>query len=795
MFKNYLITAVRNIRRNKVYSLLNIFGLAIGMAAFILIFLYVRYELSFDRWHDNAGRIYRVVQKQPGNVHLGSDRIAVSPSPLAAALMQDYPQVVSATRINYVPVAPFSYKDKSFVESSGLWVDPYFFKVFSVELVSGNTETALNEYNSILLSESKARKFFGEENPLGKTIQFNNRYDMVVTGIFKDFPKNSHFTSDIMMPFDAQRTLTNRNLDTWGSNSYYTYLLLQEGADPNALEGQLTALFKRYSKGEAWEDTAEFYMQRLTRIHLYSNINFEIAPNGNIKYIYLFSSIAFLILFIACINYVNLATARSAKRSKEVGMRKVVGAHRSQLVKQFLGESTLITFIALCLTLELVTLSLPAFNRFIERDIAFNLVENPGLLIGVLITFAFVALLAGGYPAAYISKFRPISALKSLSDKGKRSSFMRNTLVVFQFVISILLILSTVVVYSQLRFIQNREMGYNREHIVVLRPRDRNLRKQIEVFKSELRGHTDILGVSASTSLPNSISSSSHPSWPGKPEDLDAPIYFCECDYDFVDVFDLKLASGRNFSRDFTSDANGAFLINESAVKTIGWDEPLGKQFYRWDDEPHGQIVGVLKDFHMHSLHQEIAPLYVFLDPENYRYVSIKIRGENIPSTLAFIEKTFKTFSPTFPFEYSFFDEVFDRAYRAEQNIGRLLSIFTMLTIFIACLGLFGLASFTAESRTKEIGIRKVLGAPVPSIIWLLNREYVKKVILAALVAWPIGFYAMSRWLENFAYRIDIGWIPFICSAIVAVLLSLLTVSFQTLRAASANPADSLRTE
>ncbi|MCJ7582126.1 MAG: ABC transporter permease [Candidatus Aminicenantes bacterium] len=794
MFRNYLIIAFRNIKKNKVYSVLNIFGLAIGMAVFILIFLYVQYELSFDRWHQNADRVYRVVQTQPGNMYLGSDRFAVTAAPLAAALMQEYPEVVAATRIDNLRESSFSYGDKKFVENSALWADPNFLKIFSIELLSGNPETVLSDPHSILFSESMAKKYFDNADPLGKTILYNEKHDMVVTGIYKDLPKNSHFTMDIVIPFDAQKTFSNRNLDTWGSSSYFTYFLLQEGADPEALEDKFPALLEKYSKGKGLDNT-KYYLQPLTQIHLHSNINFELAPNSDIKYIYLFSSIALLILLIACINYINLATARSAKRSKEVGLRKVVGAHRHQLFRQFLGESTLITFFALLLTLGLIALSLPAFNRFVEREIAFNPTHNLGLLLGILITFALVALLAGGYPAAHISRFRPISALKSSSERGKKSVFFRNTLVVFQFLISILLILSTIVIRSQLRYIQNKEMGYNREHIVVLRPRDENLRKQIDVFKTNLKGNPDILNVSASSSLPNHVSSSEFADWPGKPEDLDIPIYVCEGDYDFVDVFELKMALGRNFSRKFPSDANGAFLINESAVKVIGWDSPIGQEFGWENEEPFGQVVGVLKDFHMHSLHQEIEPLYVSLRSDISSYVSIKIRGENIPDTLAFIEETFKPFSPTYPFEFSFFDEVFDRAYKAEQKIGSLFNTFSLLTIFIACLGLFGLASFTAETRTKEIGIRKVLGASVPSIIQLLNQEYVKKVILAALVAWPLGFYSMSRWLQNFHYRIKLGVIPFLAAGLIALAIALITVSFQTFRAAAANPADSLHYE
>jgi putative ABC transport system permease protein len=768
MLKNYLLIAWRNINKNKGYSFLNILGLAVGMAVFILIFLYVQHETSFDRWHENADRIIRVVQHQPGNMYLGSDRFAVTQAPLAAALMQEFPEVVAATRIDSSGNVLLTYGEKNFVEKNVHWADPYLFKVFSVELLRGDPETVLTDPNSILFSETMAQKYFGGQDPMGQTVVYIEEHDMRVTGVFKDFPKNSHFTMDIILPFDAKPILMNRKLDSWGSSSFYTYFLLQEEADPALLEGKLPDLYKKYRKDQGW-DSAGYYLQPITSIHLYSNINFDISPGNDIRYIYLFASIAFLLLVIACINYMNLATARSAKRAKEVGMRKVVGARRNQLIKQFLGESTLLSLVSLVLTLGLVVLALPAFNGFIQRDLSFNPLRNPGLLLGVVFTFVLVGLLAGAYPAIYV----------------------------FQFTVSILLILSTVVVRNQLRYIQNKEMGYSREHIVVVTPRDRNLKQQIEALKTELQSHPDVLSVAASSSLPNHVSSQTNAKWPGKPEDLRVPIYVCEADYDFLNVFELKLTQGRNFSREHASDAKGAFLINEAALQAMGVDAPLGMTFNRWgNDEPAGQIVGILKDFHMHSLHQEIKPMYVFLDlKRDYRNISIKIRGERIPSTLAHIEETMRTFSPKYPFEYSFFDEVFDRAYRAEQRIGRIFSTFAMLTVFIACLGLFGLSSFTAESRTREIGIRKVLGASSPNIAQLLSRDYVKKVLIANVVAWPLGYYAMHTWLQNFAYRIDLGLLPFLGAGIIALLIALATVSFQTFRAAAANPADSLRYE
>ncbi len=797
MLKNYLLIAWRNLNKNKGYSILNILGLAVGMAVFILIFLYVQYELSFDRWHKEADRIFRVVQHQPGNMYLGSDRFAVTQAPLAAALMQEFPEVVAATRIDTSGNVLLTYGEKNFLEKNVHWADPYLFEVFSIELIRGNPETALDDPHSILFSESVARKFFGNEDPIGQTVVYLEEHDMHVTGIFRDFPKNSHFIMDVMLPFDAMPVLLDRKLDSWGNSSFYTYFLLQEGADPTLFERKLPDLYQKYRGDQGW-DTAGYYLQPMTKIHLYSSINFDISPGNDIRYIYLFSSIAFLLLVIACINYMNLATARAAKRAKEVGMRKVVGARRNQLIKQFLGESTLLTLVALILTLGLVVLFLPVFNGFIQRDLSFDPLHNLGLLLGVMGTFVLVGLLAGAYPAAYISRFKPISALRSASSKGKGGALLRNLLVVFQFTVSVLLILSTVVVRNQLHFIQNKEMGYSRDHIVVIRPRDANLQKQFEALKTELKSHPDVLNVAASSSLPNHVSSQTDAKWPGKPEDLRVPIYVCDADYDFLDVFDLKLADGRNFSREFTSDAKGAFLINEAAQKAMGVDAPLGMNFNRGggNDEPAGQIVGILKDFHMHSLHQEIKPMYVYLDLErDYRNLSIKIRGERIPGTLAHIEETMRTFSPKYPFEYAFFDEVFDRAYRAEQRIGRIFSTFALLTVFIACLGLFGLSSFTAESRTREIGIRKVLGASSPSIAQLLSLDYIKKVLIANVVAWPLGYYAMHTWLQNFVYRIDLGVLPFLGAGLIALLIALLTVSFQTLRAAAANPADSLRYE
>ncbi len=800
MFRNYLKIALRNIKKNKVYSCLNIFGLAIGMAVFVLIFLYVQYELSFDRYHENANNIYRVVQHQPGNMYMGSEMFGVTAAPLAAALEQEFPEVIAATRFSRTRDALLSYGDKHFVEPTLYWTDPNTFKIFSIDLVKGDPEAVLSDPTSILFSESLAKKYFGDEDPLGQIITYIEKHDFIVTGVFKDMPKNSHFMMDVLIPFVSMASILDRPLDRWDNNSYYTYFLLREDADPKAMEVKFPAFIKKYAGDKVWshgDEPASFILQPLTRIHLHSQINFEISANSDIRYIYLFSSIAFLILIIACINYMNLATARSAKRTREVGMRKVVGAQRKQLIGQFLGESTLLTLLALIIAIVMAVALLPAFNRFIEREILFNPLQNLGLLTGILGTVVCVGLAAGSYPALYISAFKPILALRSKAISRSKGATLRNLLVIFQFSISIMLILSTVVVRNQLHYIKNREMGFNREHIVVLQIRDESVREQMDALKTELSAYPNIINLTTSTSLPNNVTSSTFAKWPGKPEDVRFPIFVSVADYDFLDVFEIELAQGRNFSREHTSDAQGAFLLNETALEAIGWAAPLGQQFNHWggSDKPAGRIVGIVKDFHMHSLHQAILPLYIFLEPNRGPYLSIRITGEKIPDTLAFIGEKMKVFSPKYPFEYSFFDDVFDRAYRSEQRIGSIFSTFALLTIFIACLGLFGLSSFTAESRTKEIGIRKVLGASSSTIIVLLSRDYIKRVLIAYLIVLPLGFWAMNRWLENFAFRIKVGIFPFLLAALIALAIAILTVSYQTLKAAAANPADSLRYE
>ena len=800
MFKSNLVIAWRNIKKSKAHSALNVLGLAVGMAVFILIMLYVRYELSYDRYHANARNIYRVVQEQPGNVHLGSNVFAVTSGPLAGAMVRDFPEVLAATRIWIRSDALIKVGEKNFMEKGFYWADPQIFKIFSFPFVRGDWTTVLKDPFSVVLSEREACRLFGDIDPVGRTIVYHTSdktFEFKVSGVFRDIPANSHFVMDIMAPFETMGRLQRSDLTLWEGNSYYTYILLKDGADPAALEAKLPAFIEKYAKDKVWNfhgQKSRYFLQPLTWIHLHSRANFDIGLIGDARIVFLFASIAVLVLVIACINYMNLATARSLKRAREVGLRKVVGAGRAQLVRQFIGDSMALTSIALVLAVGLVLAALPAFRAFVEREIVFHPLRDKALMPGLFLLVAAVGAVAGSYPAFFVSAFRPVSALKGAGASKTSGRGLRDALIVFQFAASVALIICMVGVRSQLNFIRTTEIGYDRDQILVLIPRGGVL-TGLEAFKTELRRNSSVAGVASSSSLPNNVTTSRIARWPGIPDSVEIRIYVVYADYDFADLYGLKLVQGRNFSRQFPSDASGAFLINEAARKAIGWDDPIGREFGISHEQAQGKIVGVLKDFHLHSLHLSIMPLCVRLDPAWPNRISVKIRGGNIPETLDFIRKTWERFAPEYPFEWSFFDEIFERAYRSEQRLGTIFSVSAGLAVLIACLGLVGLASFTAERKTKEIGIRKVLGASSSGVIILLSREFMKWVVLANVIAWPVGYFAMKSWLRSFAYKTSLTVSMFLGAGLAAFLIAAAVISFQTYKAASANPADSIRYE
>ena len=787
MFKNYILVSVRNLKKNSTYSLLNIMGLAIGMAAFILISLYVQYELSFDRHYEHAERIYRVIREGR----------AFTPPPLGPELMEKIPEVESASRILRSSNTLVSHDHDHFLEEEFYWVDPKMLKIFSIPFTSGNPGTALNDPSAIVLSQKAAKKYFGNTDPMGKTLIVNERYEFNVSGVFDDMPANSHFVMDLVVPYETYFSVTNNDITSWRSNFSYTYVLLHEGSDPQAMENKFAPLievplFKAAGIKEPYPK--HFFIQPMTDIHLHSHLEQEIEVNNDLKYILLFSSIAFLILFIACVNYMNLATARSLRRGKEVGLRKVVGAQRGQLIAQFLGESVAMAVMAMIFSILMVLAALPSFNNLVQRQLGMNPLHNPQLFLGLVFTTLFVGLFAGSYPALRMSGFRPISVLSGAFTRSSKGSSLRNVLVLVQFAITIFLIVCTIAVREQLNFIKTVDLGYTKEQIITLPVRVGSIRQNIQPIKIALLQYADIIAVSTSGSLPDNIDTFTSRDWTGRNLEEPIPIYYNTADYDYIDLFGMQIVQGRNFSREFPSDETGVFLVNETAVKVAEWEIPIGRKLTHWNGKT-GEIVGVIKDFHLHSLHRPIEPLYVFLDNNSFSNIAIKIKTANIPATIDHVAAVMKKFSPSYPFSYSFFDEVFEQAYFTEQRMGRVFGAFAILGIFIACLGLFGLTAFAAEQRTKEIGIRKVLGASDSKIFLLLSKEFISWVLLANLIAWPIAYFAMNKWLQNFAYRIHIGIIAFLISGGTALLIAYLTVSYQSIKSARANPVESLRYE
>ena len=625
MLKHYLTIALRTLSKQKLYTFVNLFGLTLGLTCVILILVYVQYERSFDRFHEQAERIHRIVQQQPGNVYLGSDRFAVTPAPLAGTLVSEFPEVTHATTIDTYS-ALLSRDDQHFYEE-GLWADAHLFEVFTFPLLQGTPETALAEPNSLVLTTSLAQKIFGDEDPMGQTLLYQNQEAYTVTGVIEDVPDNAHFTFSYVASLISQNSYK-RSLDNnrWNNNSWYTYFLLPQGYDYSELQAKMPAFTLKYlvDEDDDPEERNRYAVQPLTSIHLRSHINFEIAPNNDIKYIYLFSAIAVVILLLACINYMNLAVARSIKRAREVGMRKVVGAHQWQLIVQFIGESVLMSLLALALALLLAYLLLPAFGTLVERALHLDYAGDGWLLPGLLAIALVVGVVSGSYPAFFMSSLRPVHVLKGTPRHRTGRRGLPSLLVVGQYALSIILVAGSLVIYQQLRFIQNKELGYNREHVVTINIRDSALRQNRRVVKDELLRYPNVIGATVSSSLPTRISSSTtvH-GWEGSTEDDELPIYQANVDYDFLDVFEIDLAEGRFFSRDFASDTAGAVVLNETAVKALGWEPgaAVGKQFKRWQDE--GSVVGVVKDFHMHSFHQPIQPLMFTINADWASYFSV----------------------------------------------------------------------------------------------------------------------------------------------------------------------------
>lgn len=783
MIKNFIKITLRNIVRHKGYSFINITGLAVGMACCLLITLWVLDELSYDRFHENAPYLYRVEENQHYSGRLF--HVNVTPHPIAPAMKEEFPEIRDASRYVRADGRLFRYGEKSFYENSVRAVDPSFLDMFTYPLVNGNKESALNAPDSILISQDIAVKYFGSEDPLGKIINIDNKYDFKVTGVLKNVPHNSVLQFEALIPYEFLRKIGRTN-EQWGSNSIGTFVQLQKEATMEQVNGKILD----YIRTRAPDSKTDLVLMPLVDIHLHQWFGY-IKTMGVVQYVYIFSFIAFLVLVIACINFMNLATARSATRAREVGIRKVVGAHKSHLVRQFYGESIIFSFIALLLALVLVQLVLPAFSTLAGKEITFGVAGFQELLLGLAGITLFTGIVSGSYPALFLSAFRPVKVLSGTLTQGTGAARFRKTLVVLQFVLSVFLITGSIVVSKQLNFLKNKNVGYEKEHLLYI-PMSGGTKTSYQALKNELVKNQSILGVSGSQSIPSSIgSNSSGAEWEGKDPDLKLLIGHTRIDYDYVKTVGLELMEGRGFSEAFPGDVKKNFLINEELLKIMKKDSAVGERFSFLGQ--NGVIVGVMKNFHYGSVKYAIEPLALILNPESINFLVARIRPGNISATIDKIKETWKTVIPGYPFEYRFVDEDFDRMYRAEERSGKVLAYFTFLSIFIACLGLFGLASFSAEQRFREIGIRKTLGATVPGITVMLCKEFLKLVLLATLAALPISYFAMGSWLRGYAYRIDLDILIFVSAAVLAMLTALFTVSYQAIRAALANPIDALK--
>ncbi len=766
MFKNYLKIAFRNLLKHKGYTFINIAGLAIGMACCILILLYVQNELSYDHHHEQGDRIYRVAADLKfGGYH---HRLAVAPAPLAEALVRDYPEVAAAARFREQGSSLVKKEGgQNFKEERIIFADNAIFGIFTLPFLAGNPQAALAEPNTVVINQTTAKKYFGGNSALGQALIFDNQAAYKITGVIGDMPENSHFHFDLIA---ALSTLEESRNKEWGSNNFATYILLKEGADAASLQTKFPEMIKKYlgpqvekMLGVSFDELikqgnqALYYLQPLRDIHLHSDLAVEFEPNGNIRYVYIFSALAFFILLIACINFMNLATARAANRAKEVGIRKVVGSDRRQLISQFLSESFFMSLLALILALGLVELLLPQFNRLAEKHLQTFYFGNLQMLAALLGFALLVGALAGSYPAFLLSAFKPVSVLKGKWQAGAKARGLRNVLVVFQFAASVILIVGTIIVKNQLQYIQTKNLGFNKEQVIVLHDAYA-LDEKLQAFKNEVLRHPGVASGTVSGYLPVSSNRSDTGFWPeGKRSGEEAvSMQIWNVDYDYVRTMGMEIVAGRDFSEAFGADST-AIILNEKAAKNFGFDDPLGKRIYTFEYTPGKgvdpnlsdtyTIAGVIKDFHFSSLKQNISALGLRLG-RSRSLLSFRFKTEDTAALIADLENKWKEFAPDQPFAYSFLDQRFSTMYQAERRVGDIFSVFAGLAIFTACLGLFGLASFTAEQRTKEIGIRKVLGATVGSVTALLSKDFVKLVIIANVIAWPLAYFAMQRWLE-----------------------------------------------
>ena len=789
MFKNYLKIAFRNLIRHKTYSFINIAGLAIGIAICILIFLFIKNELNYDTFHENADKIFRVnsVFDIRGNVHTQ----AVTQAPLGPAMKGDLPEVEFATRFS-TRGSVVKYQDKTFKETL-TFADHDVFKMFSFPLLRGRAKEILSNKNSIVITEDVARKYFGDINPLGKRFSINideQFEDFIVSGVVERIPDNSSIKFDFIVPFEKLKDFVRESyFSNWGLFSLRTFVQLNELSDANDVNNKLPIFIKKYVDNSR----GEYVLQPLENIHFGHNIEAGMLESSNIVYSYILIGIAFLILLIASVNFINISLVNSSIRYKEIGLRKVVGATSFQLIKQFLFETLFMSTIAFAIGIILAELFLPSFNSLIDKSLNINYTGSWYSIFCVIAFILLVGILSGTYPALFLSKYQPVETIKGKQKLGRKNPVTRS-LVVFQFVISIFLIVATGIIMQQLDYMKNKNLGFDSKHVLVLPVGRADGRHMFDILRNELNQYNSILNIAGANAFPGG----GYNGTSVKTVDGTHHVNIALIDYNFLECFDINLKEGRNFSKAMVLDGKHSVIINETLLKNFGWESATGKKLVidDWAGLRDVNVIGVVENFHFTSLHKEIEPLVFYVNPDiDIHYIFVKIKSKNMAETIALLKEQWQKITPDNPFKYFFMQEEFNQLYRTEEQWGQIAKYSSLLAIVITCFGLFGLSALLITKRTKEIGIRKVLGASISSIVLLLSKEFTKWVLIANLIAWAIAYYTMNKWLQNFAYRINIGWWVFLLAGTLAMVIALLTVSYQAIRAAAANPVKALRYE
>ena len=800
MLKNYILVALRNLEKHKGYSFINIAGFAVGIACCIMLGLYINAELSYDRYHVNAERIFRLgVRGYQGETQYEwGDSNAVA----ALALRTDYPEVINTVRFGTVPDSSVRYGDKLFYEGDFLYAENSVFDVFSWRLIKGDPSSALKSPSTVVISQDVAEKYFGSEEPMGKILIFNNQDSFTVTGVIQNVPENSTLTFDALCSFEtlySQGRGISPILRNWLDFNFETYLLLEKGFDYRRLEAKLPALLEKHA-GRLMKirgSHEEFFLQPLRDIHLR-------RPGDNaVLYVYVFSIIALFVLLIACFNFMNLSTARSAERAREVGLRKVLGAHRTKLIFQFLGESILYSFFAFLFALVLVEAGRPLLQSLLGYDIPLGLREMIGFLPVLMALILATGLVAGSYPALFLSSFQPVWVVRGQTAGGTAGRRLRRMLVVVQFAISIALIIGTGLIRNQLNYLENKSLGFNKDNIVVLPLVSDEVRKSIDVIKDALLENPQIVSLSSSSALPGRYQPLNSKFPEGYAQNEFQLMTDINVDQDFLPTLGIEVIEGRNFSEEFPGDKAQSVIINEAAAGQFGWEDPIGKIIRGSDSRGLGmstkKVIGMVEDFHLEPLSQRIRPLFIAWEPEHrfmpLLYLLVKMKSQNVPETLAFIERTWRAVFPGIALDSYFLDESFGRQLAGIESARNLFTSFSFLAMLIACLGLFGMSAYTAEQRTREIGIRKVLGCSLPGLVFLLSREVMTHIIVAAAISWPLIYILMNRWLQSFPYRINLSLLTFLSTFLLVFVIGVITVSFQAVRAALADPVKSLRYE